>query len=149
MTTKSSAVMHAWFRDVWCNGRPEAIHELFAADGLAHGLGAEPVRGPAAFLTFWHAFRATFSNIQISVLAEVDEGPLTYVRCAATMQFRGRPVTLDGGCLCRIQNGQIAECWNTWDFTSLLVGMGALPADVIPQAFGGATFATRSAGRLA
>lgn len=137
MATKSSAVMRRWFQEVWCDGRPEAIAELFPSDSLAHGLGPEPVRGPEAFLAFWTAFRATFSDIHIGVLAEVDEGPLTYVRCVAKMKFRGRPVTLEGGCLCRIRGGQIAECWNTWDFVGLLVGMGALPADVVPRAFGG------------
>jgi hypothetical protein len=74
------------------------------------------------------------------VLDAVDEGPRTYVRCEARMAFRGRPVTLEGGCLSRVERGQIVECWNTWDFTSLLVGMGALPADVIPAAFSGARF---------
>jgi hypothetical protein len=29
--------------------------------------------------------------------------------------------------------------WNNWDFVSLMVGMGALPADVIPRAFAGET----------
>ena len=137
MPTKSSAVMRRWFQEVWCDGRPEAIRELFALDGLAHGIGPEPVRGPDAFLTFWNSFRATFSDIHIAVHAEVDEGPLTYVRCTARMKFQGRPVTLEGGCLCRIQGGQIAECWNLWDFTGLLIGMGALPPDTIPRAFAG------------
>ena len=140
MATKASAVMHRWFREVWCEGRPDSIRALFPPDGQAHGLGPEPVRGPEAFLEFWNTFRATFSEIHIAVLAEVDEGPLTYVRCLANMKFRGRLVTLEGGCLSRIRDGRIAECWNTWDFVSLLVGMGSLPADVIPRAFAGGGF---------
>ena len=137
MATKSSAVMHRWFQDVWCDGRRDVIAELFPPDGLAHGLGPEPVRGPAAFLEFWNVFHATFQDIHIRVLAEVDEGPMTYVRCLAKMTFRGAPVTLEGGCLCRIVDGRIAECWNTWDFVGLMVGMGTLPADVVPRAFAG------------
>ena len=137
MSTKASAVMHRWFQEVWCDGKPESIRALFASNGLAHGLGPEPVRGPDAFLGFWNGFRRTFSDIHIRVLAQVDEGPLTYVHCTARMKFRGRPVTLEGGCMCRIEGGQIAECWNNWDFVSLMVGMGARPADVIPRAFAG------------
>ena len=52
MATKASAVMHRWFREVWCEGRPDSIRALFPPDGLAHGLGSEPVRGPEAFLAF-------------------------------------------------------------------------------------------------
>ena len=143
MSTKSSAVMHRWFREVWCEGKPGSVHALFPADGLAHGLGPEPVRGPDAFLAFWTSFRATFTHVAIAVLDQVDEGPLTYVRCRADMRFEGRPVTLEGGCLCRIRGGQIAECWNTWDFVGLMVGMGALPADVVPRAFTGARFSAQ------
>lgn len=137
MESKSSAVMKRWFQEVWCEGKVECIAELFPADSLAHGLGPEPVRGPAAFLEFWRTFHATFTDIHIGVLAEVDEGPFTYVRCVARMRFQGRPVTLEGGCLCRIREGRIAECWNTWDFVGLLVGMGTLPPDVVPRAFAG------------
>lgn len=137
MATKASAVMRRWFQEVWCEGREASIAVLFAADGLAHGLGPTPVKGPQEFLAFWRTFRATFSDLHIGVLAEVDEGPLTYVRCLAKMTFRGKPVALEGGCLCRIERGQIVECWNTWDFVGLLVGMGALPADVVPRAFAG------------
>ena len=137
MRARPSAVMKRWFQEVWCEGKASTIAELFPADSLAHGLGPEPVRGPEAFLAFWQAFHATFQGLHIAVLAEVDEGPLTYVRCAATMTFRGRPVSLEGGCLCRIRDGRIAECWNTWDFVGLLVGMGALPPDVVPRAFAG------------
>jgi len=137
MGTKSSVVMKRWFQEVWCEGKASTIAELFPADSLAHGLGPEPVKGPEAFLGFWRTFHATFSDIHIGVLAEVDEGPLTYVRCVAKMTFRGRPVALEGGCLCWILDGHIAECWNTWDFVGLLVGMGALPPDVVPRAFAG------------
>jgi hypothetical protein len=143
MATKASVVVKRWFQEVWCDGRAETIRELFATDGLAHGIGPEPMRGPDAFLAFWNGFRATFSDIHVAVHAEVDEGPLTYVRCTATMRFRGHPVALDGGSLVRVHQGQIAECWNLWDFAGLLVGMGALPPDAIARAFAGqtATFA--------
>ena len=137
MATKSSVVMRRWFQEVWCDGRSATITELFPADGIAHGLGPEPVTGPAAFLAFWTVFHATFTDIHISVESEVDEGPMTYVRCAARMKHRGRPVELRGGCQCRIEGGKIRECWNTWDFTGLLVAMGTLPPDVVARGFAG------------
>jgi hypothetical protein len=56
MATKASAVMQRWFQEVWSEGRPAAIRELFASHGLAHGLGPEPVRGPDAYLAFWNTW---------------------------------------------------------------------------------------------
>jgi hypothetical protein len=141
MSTRASDVLRRWFQEVWCDGRPETIHELFAADGVAHGVGREPVRGPGGFLEFWNGFRSTFSSIHIAVQAHVDEGPLAYVRCVASMTFRGRPVTLEGGCLARVRHGQIVECWNQWDFAGLMIRMGALPEDCLPRAFAGDTLA--------
>ena len=32
------AFMRRWFEEVWNKGREEAIDELFAEDGIAHGL---------------------------------------------------------------------------------------------------------------
>lgn len=146
MATRASDVMRRWFQEVWCDGRAETIRELFASDGVAYGVGPEPVRGHAGFLAFWNGFRATFSDIRIEVHAQVDEGPLTYVRCMASMKYRGRPVTLEGGCLARVHQGQIVECWNQWDFTGLLIRMGALPADCLPRAFAGDTLAFQGRG---
>jgi hypothetical protein len=144
---KSSVVMKRWFDEVWARGRDEAVDELFAKDGLAHGLGDAPVRGPAEFRAFRDAFRATFRDVAIEIESTVDEGPMTYVRCVGRMTYQGKPVTLRGGCQCRIEGGKIAECWNQWDFVGLLVQMGALPADALARAFAGerATFA--AAGR--
>lgn len=138
MTTRASDVMRRWFRDVWCEGRPEAIQALFAPDGLAHGVGPAPLRGPQEFLGFWRGFRATFSDIHIEVLDALDEGPRTAVRCVATLRFQGRPARLEGMCVATIEGGKIVECWNTWDFLGLLVGMGTLPGDALPRAFAGA-----------
>ena len=137
MATKASDVLRRWFREVWCEGRAEAIAELFPPHGLAHGLGAEPVRGPEAFLGFWRGFRATFGDVHIGVDDVVDEGRTAYARCTARMTYGGRPVVLTGGCQARVEDGRIAECWNTWDFLTLLVQMGALPADALPRAFAG------------
>ena len=141
MRASSSDVMRRWFQEVWCEGRPDAITALFPPDGLAHGLGAEPVKGPAAFLEFWKGFHSTFSDIHIAVDDSVDEGDNIYVRCTARMKFKGKPVVLSGGCQARIVGGRIAECWNTWDFVTLMVQMGALPADVVGRAFSGAKLA--------
>ena len=137
MNLKSSDVMKKWFEEVWCNGRGDLIQDMFAEDGVAHGLGAEPLKGPAAFRAFWKRHNEVFKNIRIDVRGAIDEGEQTYVRCTGRMNFNGKPVVLEGGCLATVRGGKIRECWNLWDFTSLLVQMEALPADVIERAYEG------------
>lgn len=137
METRASDVMRRWFREVWCEGCEGTIEALFPEHALAHGLGPEPVRGPGAFRAFWSNLRAVFRDIQIQVVDVIDEGERCYVRCTSSLTFRGRKVSLGGGCQCTVRGGQIVECWNTWDFLGLLTEMGALPEDAIARSFAG------------
>ena len=38
MSDENKALIRRWFEEVWNQGREEVIDELFAADGIAHGL---------------------------------------------------------------------------------------------------------------
>jgi hypothetical protein len=49
MSTESKDLIRRWFEEVWNKGREDAIDEMFAADGVAHGLteeGDKTMRGP-------------------------------------------------------------------------------------------------------
>ena len=49
MSDETKSILHRWFEEVWNKGREEAIDELFAEDGIAHGLAdeqGEALRGP-------------------------------------------------------------------------------------------------------
>lgn len=137
MGNRPSDVMRRWFREVWCDSCEGTIEALFPAHGLAHGLGPEPVRGPEAFREFWRTLRAVFRDIRIDVVDAIDEGERCYVRCTSTLRFGDRTVGLPGGCVSVVRDGQIQECWNTWDFLGLLTEMGALPPDTVERAFRG------------
>ncbi len=41
MSDENKALIRRWFEEVWNKGREEAIDEMFAADGIAHGLADE------------------------------------------------------------------------------------------------------------
>ena len=130
-TSVRESVPRQWFRRVWNELDAGAIDELFAADGVAHGLGGPPIVGPNGFREFHDAFTKSFSAIRIDVLHEVTEGDLVVLRCAAnvTAAATNRPAQFEGFAIFRLRGGQIAEAWNTWDFLGLLESMGAAPAD--------------------
>ncbi len=84
MRQENEALIRRWFEEVWNQGRTEAIDEMFAADGLAHGLsdeGNKPLRGPAAFKEFHAKFREAFPDIVVTVEDTIGEGDKIAARC--------------------------------------------------------------------
>jgi ketosteroid isomerase-like protein len=52
---QNKALVQRWFNEVWNKGRADAIDELFADDGVAHGLSDDvstPLTGPNGFRPF-------------------------------------------------------------------------------------------------
>ena len=115
-TVKESAnesVVQEWFRRVWNQLDVNAIDELFAPDGVAHWLDAEPVRGPAAFREFHHALRSSFHDIHVEVVREIQVGDLVAFQAEVRLVPVGQeaPVTFNGGAFARVQGRQIVETW--------------------------------------
>jgi SnoaL-like polyketide cyclase len=130
---------HEWFRRIWNELDTSAIDQLFAKDGLAHGLGPEPIRGPAVFSQFHRAFTDAFRDIKISVLHEVEQGQMVACYCRVTLAARTdpKPLAFEGCSFIRLRDRHIAEAWNAWDFLSLVEGMGILPVNALNLAIAG------------
>jgi steroid delta-isomerase-like uncharacterized protein len=128
---ESRDVMHRWFEEVWHKGREEAIDELFAEEGVAHGLfdeNGEELRGPAGFKPFFRKFRDAFPDIHVAIEDCICEGDRAAARCVVRATHAGEglgvaatnnPVEFTGMCIIRVRDGQIVEAWNNFDFASL------------------------------
>ena len=135
-TSDSAAFIRRWFEEVWNKGREEAIDEMFAADGLAHGLeGDAPIRGAAEFKPFFHKFRAAFPEIRVTVEDAVAEGDKVAARCSVRGTHRGdtlgfkatqQPVAFEGITIVRLRDGKIVEAWNHFDFMKMFQQLDAL-----------------------
>ena len=78
------AFIRRWFEEVWNKGREEAIEEMFAEDGVAHGLADGPgalLRGPNGFKPFFRSFRGAFPDIEVIVKDTIAEGDKVAARC--------------------------------------------------------------------
>ena len=56
MSQENKDLIRRWFEEVWNKGREEAIDEMFAADGIAHGLAEQSdksMRGPVDYKPFF------------------------------------------------------------------------------------------------
>jgi predicted SnoaL-like aldol condensation-catalyzing enzyme len=135
----NESVVREWFRRVWNQLDADAIDELFAPDGVAHWLDAEPVRGPAAFREFHRALSSSFRDIHVEVVREIQVGDLVAFQAEVRLVPVGQetPVTFNGGAFARVQGRQIVETWDSWNFLGLLEGMGALPQGTLRLALAG------------
>src|SRR5215210_1139102 len=92
MRSESMQVVHRWFEEVWNKGREEAIDEMFAIDGIAHGLAGEngqELQGPADFKPFFRKFRDAFPDIQVTIEDCITEGDKATARCRVTASHTG------------------------------------------------------------
>jgi steroid delta-isomerase-like uncharacterized protein len=134
----NKALIRRWFDQVWNRGRAEAIPEMFAADGIAHGLSddpAHPLRGPEGFGPFHDQFRGAFPNIEVVVEEQIAEGDLVATRCSVRGRHTGdhlgfaatnSPVEFTGITITRIKDGKIVEAWNNFDFMKMYKQLGAI-----------------------
>jgi steroid delta-isomerase-like uncharacterized protein len=138
ISEQNKALIRRWFEEVWNKGRADAIAELFADDGVAHGLSddaANPLRGPAGFLPFHAQFREAFPNIEIVVEDQIAEGDMVATRCSVRGKHTGHslgfaatqaPVEFTGVTITRIKDGKIVEAWNNFDFMKMYKQLGAI-----------------------
>jgi len=127
----NKALMRRWFEEVWNQGRVDAIDEMFAADGVAHGLSDEPgktMKGPDDFRPFHDIFRGAFPDIEVVVEDTIAEGDLVAARCSVRGKHTGdhlgvaasnAPVEFTGMAIVRIKDGKIVEACNNFDFLAM------------------------------
>jgi steroid delta-isomerase-like uncharacterized protein len=130
--------IHRWFEEVWNKKREDAIDEMFAADGVAHGLAdaeGHAIRGPEGFKTLHRAFLSAYPDLKITVEDTVIEGDKIAARCTVTGSHEGhgigvpptnQPVEFTGMTIVRVKDGKIAEAWNEFNFMKMYEQIGAL-----------------------
>ena len=138
MSEENRALLHRWFEEVWNKGRPEAIDEMFAEDGIANGLedaSGNPLRGPASFKVFHQQFRNAFPDIEVTVEDTLVEGDKVAGRCVVRGKHQGeglgfaatqQPIEITGMTIVRIKDGKIVEAWNNFDFMKMFQQIGAI-----------------------
>ena len=142
-TSDNAALVRRWFEEVWNKGRAEAIDEMFAEDGVAHGLAGDAgsLRGPAGFRPFFRSFHDAFPDIRVVVEDVIAEGDKVAALCSVqathqgdTLGFAatGRPVEIGGMTFLRVRDGKIVEAWNNFDFMSMFQQLGALRLEAGP-----------------
>jgi steroid delta-isomerase-like uncharacterized protein len=119
-----------WMEEVWNGKRAAAIDEMFATDGIAHGLSDEGIiQGPEAFKKLHAVLVKAFPDLHVAVedvLCVEDKGAVRFSVTAThtgdlpTVPATGRRVHFTGMTLTRWREGQIVEGWNNVDFAAMM-----------------------------
>lgn len=139
MSESLKVIARRWFEEVWNSGRLEAVDEMFAADGVGHGLGLSEadVHGPAEFKPFLLNMRGSIPDIHVDLQDLIAEGDRVAIRVTLTgthsgeglgVPPTGRSVSFQGIIILRIVDGLIVEGWNSYDQLGLLQQIRALPS---------------------
>lgn len=138
MPNANEILIRRWFEEVWNKGRADAIAEMFAEDGIAHGLSDEsgkPLRGPADFKEFHAKFREAFPDMVVTVEDTVSDGDKLVARCSVSGKHTGHslgfaatnaPTAFTGMAMVRIKDGKIVEAWNNFDFMTMYKQLGVI-----------------------
>ncbi len=138
MIEENKALIRRWFEEVWNKGRADAIDEMFAEAGVAHGLSDEsgsPLRGPTDFRTFHRNFRDAFPDIVVTVEDTIAEGDQVAARCKVSGRHAGdslgfaathKPMEITGIAIVRVKDDKIVEAWNNFDFMGMYRQLGAI-----------------------
>jgi len=138
MSENNKALLKRWFEEVWNKGRADAVEEMFAADGIAHGLSDDagnPLRGPEGFKEFHTKFRTAFPDMRVTIEDMIAEGDKVAARCSVRGRHSGDSlgfaatyarVEFSGITIIRVKDGKIVEGWNNFDFMKMNRQLGVL-----------------------
>ena len=139
MSEENKAVVRRWFDEVWNRGDSVALTEMLAPTALIHNLPVDDSEEKAkseSFLPMVETFRGAFPDLHIEIEDMIAEGDKVTARCRVRGTHRGdslgfsatnNPVEFTGITIARIENGQIVEGWNNFDFMAMYQQLGALP----------------------
>jgi predicted ester cyclase len=133
MPDKNSTLTYRWMREVWNEGREDAIDEVMDANAVIHGIEEIKERGADAFKQFFRNFKSQFPQLHIEVEDVVTQDDCETSRCIVdATTASGQKVSFTGMTFVRIQHGKIVEGWNNFDFMTMYKQLGfklAAPAE--------------------
>ena len=124
------ALVHRFLDEVVNTGNLNAIHDLFAADHVAHYPGFPTIQGHEDWKQLTAASYTAFPDIYTTFEDEMAMGDkvvvrytvrATHKRAFMNIPASGRPVVYTGIAIFRIADGKIVEQWQEADLMGLML----------------------------
>ena len=134
-TEEHKALVRRFVEEVWNGRNPSRVDELFAASHLFHGAGNPPLDREGHRQMIAH-FQEAFPDGRTTSEELLAEGDTVVQRWTfrGTHQgaFQGipptgKPVTLTGISIWRVNGGTIVESWHELDTLGLMQQLGVIP----------------------
>jgi steroid delta-isomerase-like uncharacterized protein len=135
--TTSKELYRRWIDEAWTTGNVDVLDDMHTPDFFDHsglpGVSPDTV-GMKQFIAGLHA---AFPDLAITIEDMVAEGDRLVGRWVMTgtntgsfngMPATGRPVTLSGFDLLRVEGDRFAEVWAVADIAGMLQQLGVMPA---------------------
>jgi steroid delta-isomerase-like uncharacterized protein len=117
-------------------GDLSVVDEIFAPGYVRHVTGMPDIVGREAEKQFESAIRAGFPDIHFTIEDRFVDGDRLFVRWSAQgthqgeylgIPATGKPVTVAGMVIHRIEEGQFQESWDIFDNLGMLQQLGLVP----------------------
>jgi steroid delta-isomerase-like uncharacterized protein len=138
-TEANKAIIRRLFEEAFGQGNLAVLDEIIAPNQVNGGPGALPgmPSGPEGTKMLITAYRNAFPDLHFTIDEQIAEGNTVVTRWTARgthngelagLPPTGKPATVVGMGLDRIENGKIVESWGLFDQFGMLQQLGVIPA---------------------
>jgi steroid delta-isomerase-like uncharacterized protein len=138
-TEANKAIIRRLFEEAFEQGNLAVLDEIIAPNQVNGGPGALPgmPSGPEGTKMLITAYRNAFPDLHFTIDEQIAEGNTVVTRWTAHgthngelagLPPTGKPATVVGMGVDRIENGKIVESWGLFDQFGMLQQLGVIPA---------------------
>ena len=144
-TEANKVIVRRLFEEAFEHGNLAMLDEIIAPDQVNGGPGALPgmPSGPEGSKMLISAYRNAFPDLHFTIDEQIAEGDKVVTRWTAHgthngelagLPPTGKPATVVGMGIDRVENGKIVESWGLFDQFGMLQQLGVIPT---PEQSGG------------
>ena len=138
-TEANKAIVRRIFEEAFGQGNLAVLDEIIAPGQVNGGPGALPgmPSGPEGSKMLISAYRNAFPDLHFTIDEQIAEGDTVVTRWTAHgthngelagLPPTGKPATVVGMGIDRVENGKIVESWGLFDQFGMLQQLGVIPA---------------------
>jgi steroid delta-isomerase-like uncharacterized protein len=138
-TEANKAIIRRLFEEAFGQGNLTVLDEIIAPNQVNGGPGALPgmPSGPEGTKMLITAYRNAFPDLHFTIDEQIAEGNTVVTRWTAHgthngelagLPPTGKPATIVGMGVDRVENGKIVESWGLFDQFGMLQQLGLIPA---------------------
>jgi steroid delta-isomerase-like uncharacterized protein len=138
-TEANKAIIRRLFKEAFEQGHLAVLDEIIAPNQVNGGPGALPEMpsGPEGTKMLITAYRNAFPDLHFTIDEQIAEGTTVVTRWTAQGTHKGelagipatgKPATVVGLGVDRVENGKIVESWGLFDQFGMLQQLGVIPA---------------------